>query len=103
MPVPFLHSRTLVFPEEIQDAYLGSYYQNPTHTPEWDGDYKLMIKCVMSHEFGHCIGMFHVEDHNLMSAAVWPVDSTTGQFFGDTLFVKDYSDSSWSEITVRAK
>jgi len=103
LPVPFLHSRTLVFPEEIQDAYLGSYYQNPTHTPEWDGDYKLMIKCVMSHEFGHCIGMFHVEDHNLMSAAVWPVDSTTGQFFGDTLFVKDYSDSSWSEITVRAK
>ncbi len=86
---------------KFQDS---TYYRN--NPLDWELDKNNMLKHLMSHEFGHSVGMNHIEDNQIMTVDV-PIRSygiiRDYKIFYDPIYTPDYSDSSRNEITTRAR
>ncbi len=99
--VPKFHHRSWVYIPEIDRCQGYTYYVN--NPGKWQQDYNNMIKLVISHEFGHSVGMNEGNNNEIMNdpAPIYTIPGNNlGRFFYPT-FTKDYSDSSRKELSTR--
>ncbi len=79
------------------------YTQGPGIWLGVNGDYNKMLKYIMTHEFGHSVGMLH--STNLPKTIMWgdggPIDfNGDGQCFYDPAWLLDFSTSDKDSTTV---
>ena len=77
------------------------YNQNP---PLWTADYNQMLKYIITHEFGHSIGMldeFIPNDKHLMYELIPRNCNGNGQFFFDPNLINDFSTSSKNQVIIK--
>lgn len=99
--VPKLHRRCWVYLPEMDRWQTSTYYLN--NPGQWQQDYYDMIKLVISHEFGHSIGMDEGNNNEIMNDPA-PINLIPGNNFGRffyPIFTQDYSDSSRNELSTR--
>ncbi len=100
--VPEFHKRCWVYLPEIAKWGFRTYYLN--HGWKWNQDYNDLIKNTISHEFGHSVGMNEGNNKHIMNdpAPIYTIQGPYyGKFFYDPYYVRDYSQASRNEISVR--
>ena len=99
--VPEYHKNSCVLTSVIEDWRRSTYYNN--NPGQWSADFNRMIKFIISHEFGHCVAMEHLNNVTIMQryTPIYTIQGPNyGRFFYPS-FSQQYSPTSYGQITIK--